>query len=246
MPLGRSSGIVNSKATGQPASSRSSRWKWIAPYSLRRLAPVGPAAAEVVAGDAARRHVDERPSRPLPEMSRTRSVGMSRPKSQAPTRSPPKASSASGARRRSRPRPRPSARREQPRTVEPAVEVDAVPPSATRAPRAQRSARRRSRPPSEAVAVAGERPVVAPGSRPAGARARHAALDRERHEAPLPARQRGTRSRCGPAPPRPTTSSSAPVVETPAPSRHRRMGRRCSRSPARPRPAASAGRRPRT
>ena len=36
MPLGRSAGIVSSKSASQPASSRSSRWKWIAPYSPGR------------------------------------------------------------------------------------------------------------------------------------------------------------------------------------------------------------------
>ena len=60
MPLGRSSGIVSSKSTSQPASSRSSRWKWMAPYSLGSLAPVGLVAREVVPGDGAGRHVGRR------------------------------------------------------------------------------------------------------------------------------------------------------------------------------------------
>ena len=86
-PLGRSSGTVRAKSSAQPASSRSSRWKWMAPYwcgasrkqvsSPRKLWPVTARAGRLTT----------RPCRPLPDTSRARAVPTSREKSHAPATS---------------------------------------------------------------------------------------------------------------------------------------------------------------
>ena len=85
MPLGRSAGTTKSNATGQPASSRSSRWKWIAPYCSGAWRKSVSRPVVVVARDAARRHV-RRDARvgAAADRSVTRSLAMSAEKSHAP------------------------------------------------------------------------------------------------------------------------------------------------------------------
>ena len=231
MPLGRSAGIVSSKSASQPASSRSSRWKWMAPYSpgRRRQSVSSPVKSWPVTARVGRLIVV--PWRSWPETSVITSLSMSRLKSQAPMRSAATVSRTSGASARSSRAASSSARPiSRGRSSRPSkCRVRRSPPAV--AARTSASVSSAIGPPPVASRWVAS-PVSAPGSR-------HGQVAHRRDPVPEPSAPRSTsataatrspsRSRvCAPA--RPMTASSVPVfARQPAPSRRHRTDDRGSR-----------------
>ena len=204
---------------------------------LRRLAPVGPAAAEVVSGDAARRQVDETAvagvAGGVPDVVR-RDVEPEVPGTDEVAAEAVEVIRGGLQRANLRFGERAG---EDARTIDAAVEVEAGPavgdPGAGE-PQLAREAtpglRARPTPPRSTGRRATREPAAA-------RRARAPAFESDRDEAPLPPPERGT---CEDALALDDQLELAGVVAGPA------RRRRCSRSPAVRLRAASAGRTPRT
>ena len=190
-PLGRSSGMVNSNATGQPRVLEVVAMEVDRGVLVRGLAPVGPAAGEVVAGDAARRQVDEAA---VTAVARdvANVVGWD-VEAEVPGTDEVAAESVEviGRRPSAREPPLPERAGEDSRTIDAAVEVEAslaISDAGAGEPQVAREGRRAVEPP-DAAAFDGSSGHDANRQLP---EARAPGVESDRDERPLPAPERGT------------------------------------------------------